>query len=117
VEVLSRLDRLLIRIKRLLDILAREHKTGLLNKGVNRYYYIQKKEELILLKEAVLDASKSNPHSADRSTVLMEKLDREYNEVYCAWKKDARWINKVLLEKDRNRNTQSIQLLDVCDKT
>ena len=116
-EVLSRLDRLLIRINRLLDILARAHKNGLINKGVNRYYYIQKKEELILLREAVLDAGQINSDPGDRSRVLMEKLGREYNEVYCAWKKDARWINKVLLAKDRNKNTLGAPLFDVCDKT
>jgi hypothetical protein len=100
----------------LLDTLAREHKSGLINKGVDRYYYIQKKEELILLREAVLDAGRINSGSGDRSVVLMEKLDREYKQVYCARKKDARWINNVLLERDRNKNSH-IPLADVCGKT
>jgi hypothetical protein len=87
----------------LLDILAREHKSGLINKGIDRYYYIQKKEELILLREAVLDAGRTNSDSGDRCGVLKENLHQEYNKVYCAWKKDARWINKVLLERDPNK--------------
>jgi hypothetical protein len=116
VEVLSRLEKLLIRINRLLDILAREHKSDLINKGVNRYYYIQKKEELILLREVILDAGRTLCDSSDRAGVLTEKLHRDYYEVCRAWKKDARWINHVLLERDRGKNAH-VPLVDVCGKT
>lgn len=105
VEVSKRIDKFLVRVNTLIDLLAKEHENGLINKGVNRYYYIQKKEELILLREGALDATKTTLDVSHRSRFFMEKLDREYREVYCTWKKDVRWINKVLMEKNHERRS------------
>ena len=115
VESSKRLDKFLVRVNTLLDLLAREHENGLINKGVDRYYYIQKREELLLLREGFLDATRKTAGTDHRSRFFMEKLSQEYRVVYCSWKKDVRWINKVLLEKTA-KNTRITQSLSVGDK-
>lgn len=107
VELSKQIDKLLVRVNLLLDAVAREHKKGLISKGVNRYYYIQKREELTLLKEAALSAIENNTVPDDRQRFLMEKLDAEYREVYTMWKKDVRWIHNLRQEKTRDTSTST----------
>jgi hypothetical protein len=101
-EPSKKLDKFLLRVNALLDTLDREHENRLINRGVDRYYYIQKKEELILLREGVEEAGKKARGSAQRVEFFKKRLANEYQDVFSAWKKDVRWVNRVLTDKTRD---------------
>ena len=55
--------------------------------AINEFYYIQKAEELKILKERCQDA----PIIEE---ILQDKLCEHYNEIFCSWRHDVRLLNK-----------------------
>ena len=53
---------------------------------INQFYYMQKIEELKLLKEQLNDAVK-------RMKIVQDNFDEKYKEIFCRWSKDVRWFN------------------------
>jgi hypothetical protein len=95
----DRLNKFLDRINELITTLTKERDT-LLQQGVDPYYYIQKREELKLLQEGVADTLKRIAEEKDRLKLLNEKLDENYKDLFNAWRKDARWINTVMRDRE-----------------
>ncbi len=95
----DRLNKFLGRINELIDTITHE-RNALLQRGVDPYYYIQKREELKLLQEGVEDSLKKITEAKERLEFFNEKLDEGYKELYNSWRKDARWVNAVLRERE-----------------
>jgi tetrahydrodipicolinate N-succinyltransferase len=86
-------DKLYERVKKLVNILSENHKNLHVHNNINEFYYMQKVEELKQLEESITDAYL-------RLESLSSKYHAEYTQLYFNWKKDARWINKLVnLEK------------------
>lgn len=84
----EKLDRFLKCIEKLIDDLAANHNLPVHSK-INQFYYMQKIEELKLLKEQVEDQVK-------RLQFVERNLEQEYTHVFTRWSKDARWLNRHL---------------------
>jgi hypothetical protein len=101
----DRLNKFLDRVNELIMTLTQE-KNSLLQQGVDPYYYIQKREELKLLQEGVANALKKIAEEKERLHFFNEKLDEGYKELFDAWRKDARWVNNVMRERQPKANQE-----------
>jgi len=84
----TRIEKLVARVAALTEFLAAEQRDRFLLGTIDLYYYIQKAEELTLLREALMKVR------IDTDVVLVH-----YTEVYCRWRKDVRWLNQYGLGK------------------
>lgn len=55
--------------------------------AINEFYYMEKAEELKILKERCQDA----PIIEE---ILQERVCEHYIEIFCSWRHDVRWLNK-----------------------
>lgn len=92
------LEKFLLRVSDLIATLMDE-KNAFLQRGVDPYYYIRKKEELQLLKEASADATKKVEEATQRLRFFNEKLDENYRELFNAWRKDVHWVSSMLRDQ------------------
>jgi hypothetical protein len=82
----KKLDKFLIRMEKFVDDLCKmkRHDVQLY---VDQYYYVQKIEELKVMKEELDEALK-------RTKFFQESIDSNYREISCRWRKDVQWFNK-----------------------
>jgi len=79
------------------------HQDGLQgHQHVDQFYYMQKLEELALLEDSISETLK-------RLKFLQERFESEYEEVYCRWRKDVRWMNNWMI---RSRGKAPADLAD-----
>lgn len=76
-----RLNKFLGRINELIDTLS-NGRNALLQRGVDPYYYIQKREELKLLQEGVEDSLKKIAEGKERLEFFNEKLNERYKNFF-----------------------------------
>jgi hypothetical protein len=79
--IMGKLQKLLARIDHLILSLAKERNNLKVNLYVDQFYYMQKMAELQLL--------------AEQANEARQRLEAEYERVFCQWKKDARLLNRV----------------------
>jgi hypothetical protein len=101
------LNKFLGRINDLIDTLTKE-KNSVLQRGVDPYYYIQKREELKLLQERADEAVKKIEEEKQKLQFYNQKLNEEYRGLFNAWRKDARWVYMVLRERDPKPKSDNI---------
>jgi hypothetical protein len=85
VQTGGKLEKFIERLNALISVLEQRNNVQVQSR-VNQFYYMQKVTELKVLEENMQEAEK-------RLRFLEDKLKSEYKEVYCRWKKDARWLN------------------------
>ena len=103
----DRLNKFLARVNELIDTLTKE-KNSVLQRGVDPYYYIQKREELKLLQERADEAAKKIEEEKQRLQFYNDKLNEEYRELFNAWRKDTRWVYMVLREHETKNKPDNI---------
>jgi len=79
---ISRIER---RVKRLLNLLNVNNELGI-HKSIDHFYYMQKAEELRLLKEQLIEAQ----CALER---VQQNACQHYMELYVHWRRDVRWLN------------------------
>jgi hypothetical protein len=89
----DKLDKFLKHLDRLVSDLISHHDLPV-HSSIDQFYYMQKIEELKLLKSRLDEEIK-------RMTLIREALGSAYEETFNRWRKDARWLNQRLrtLEK------------------
>jgi hypothetical protein len=67
------------------------HQDGLQGQQhVDQFHYMQKLEELAQLENSISE-------TLERLKFLQNRFDSEYEEVFCRWRKDVRWMNKLMI--------------------
>lgn len=89
----NKIDKLISRITALIRVLVRHDHDIIIRTCIDKYYYIQKCEELKLLKEV----------SWENDLVL-----EHYRVVFLQWRRDVRWLNThlVRLMKENARQNE-----------
>lgn len=87
-------------LDKLVSDLRRHHKIPV-HTEINQFYYMQKIEELKELKQQLTDAEK-------RLKFFEQNFEAKYKEIFLRWSKDARWLNRYLLN---NKNTSCESIL------
>lgn len=64
-----------------------EKNTLLVHSKINQFFYMQKLEELKVLVASIKDGVK-------RLEILEESMESSQKEIFFAWRRDARWLNK-----------------------
>lgn len=81
-----KVEKLVVKIHQLLSNIPEFGGDLVVRRCIDRYYYLQKVEELHLLNEAVR-----------KLRVSQEQLMQYYREVYFRWSNDVRWLNRHLI--------------------
>jgi len=58
--------------------------------AINEFYYMQKAEELKILREQLQEAP-------IKLEILQERVCKHYKEIFCTWRHDMRLLNKHTL--------------------
>jgi hypothetical protein len=88
VEARNKLEKFTRKIEKLICFPEEQRNDIQIQNSINQFYYMQKIEELKLLEESVHEAIK-------RLKFFQEKFESEYAQVYCRWRKDVRFLNKL----------------------
>lgn len=80
------------RISRMVKLLHTHKELGI-HHAINHFYYMQKTEELRLLKEQLLEAQ-------TRLEMVQHNACHHYMELFTNWRKDIRWLNRRLIKTD-----------------
>lgn len=80
-EKLERLE------KHLMDLLAelKRHNHLHIHQAINEFYYLQKTEELRILRKKLSEGISD-------FDLMMEKIGKHYEEVFCKWRTDCQWM-------------------------
>ncbi len=79
------------RVRQLVNVLS-AYRELVIHNRVNHSYYMQKAEELKILKEQLDDAE-------ERFAALENLICNHYIEAYANWRRDVRWLNDYLLKQ------------------
>ena len=82
----GKLEKLENHIRKLVEDLNGKDQLNI-RRAINEFYYMQKAEELKILKERCQDA----PIIEE---ILQERVCKNYNEIFCSWRHDVRLLNK-----------------------
>lgn len=82
----EKLGRFIIQIQRVLEIL-RTYNTLFIHQRINESYYMQKEEELKILKAQLEESQK-------QLEATQIRINDHYKKVFINWRKDARWLNQ-----------------------
>lgn len=71
----------------LLELLAdlKIHNDLHIHQAINEFYYLQKTEELRILRKKLAEG-------INDFEVMMEKIGKHYEEVFCKWRTDYAWM-------------------------
>lgn len=58
--------------------------------AINEFYYMQKAEELKILRE-------QGQEEPIKLEILQDRVRKHYNEIFCSWRHDVRLLNKRTL--------------------
>lgn len=81
------ITKFLVRIRKLISDLDK-HRSYHVHKTIDQFYYMQKAEEISFLNDQAEEGIGDPMES-------MKKLNAFYGEVYCKWRKDVRWLNRL----------------------
>ena len=84
---ISRIER---RVKRLVTLLHAHNELGI-HKTIDHFYYMQKAEELRLLKEQLIEAQSALER-------VQQHACQHYMELFVHWRRDVRWLNERRLK-------------------
>jgi hypothetical protein len=84
---ISRIER---RVKTLLTLLQVNNELGI-HKAIDHFYYMQKAEELRLLKEQLIEAQTELER-------VQQNACQHYMELFAHWRQDVRWLNRRRLK-------------------
>ncbi len=73
-----------------------------IHQAINQFYYMQKAEELRIMRERLLKAQ-------EEFDTLTGHIQDRYTEVFCKWRTDMQWLNS-----HGNLNKDSMQI-DPCE--
>ncbi len=83
------------RLEKLIRLFNRSQCSSIEGLTRDRYYYIQKREELILLEEEVQKAT-------ERIKVLNERIRVTHLDVFLNWRNDLRILSRLNTQKEKN---------------
>ena len=66
-----------------------------IHQAINEFYYMQKAEELQILQVKLSD-------EIIAFELLLEKIRKHYEEVFCKWRTDRQWLqHQLVLDRER----------------
>lgn len=93
------LERLQNNIQHLLAMLKNINEIAV-HQSIDQFYYMQKTEELKIVKEQLDEARSHVANASERLDEIQKRLTRLHQEVYDTWRKDFLWLSEHL--SDRN---------------
>ena len=84
----EKVEKFILKLQRLIKALDRNQDLSL-HQHINQFYYMQKKEELAFLLQHLQDAT-------TRLESISNRIDMQYEELFCHWKKDVRKARQYL---------------------
>ena len=81
----GKISRIEHRVKRLLILLHVNNELGI-HKAIDNFYYMQKAEELRLIKEQLIEAQSALER-------VQQNACQHYMELFVQWRRDVRWLN------------------------
>ena len=63
------------------------HNSLVIHRRISEFYYLEKVEELKLLKAQLMDAER-------KLEDVQVRVKEHYKDIFCTWRKDARWLNQ-----------------------
>ena len=83
----TRVRKLILRLSHMTRQLVEYRYDLVVHREIDQFFYMQREEELRVLLEEVEKA-------ADQLADIKSKIDSKYQQAYCRWCRDVRWISK-----------------------